>query len=860
MAGIVDPSAPPSTPTSALRRHLAATHAFASLDEKTAELLHLAEDCAAVGINLDELVVSMEAANDAADSHQAKRQRTPTRPTGSSGGCILDVSRHEPSAGRMLLTVAGRYCNLLGRSEQAFNTFRAALDLDAAACAPTSPMTEPATVRAQQQFGLAQLHGRLGLAKACLSLGQREQAGRVVLDFWREAQTQHEYVPTRAHIHLGILLGALAEGASHVPPDALALLRRLIPLLATPACAAVESLAARWLPSQVPAALRDGGEHMLLSEPFVQSALLASRTFGTLELEPLVCAARRQLLSMLCSSPREEPRGMGGGMGGGFGGMSGGGGMGSSSGMPPGLQLGSISVTVGAAEASSGGNGGARHLRIEAAAVLACWCHTAGFCLEESLAEAQLVGQACSVVEAGLASALHSSDWPLSHYTQLAQLAAVGMYQNLAELRAVEVWLREPEMAAEVERRLRAAELPRVWAMIETHVLLPRARARSAERLAVLTPIHSKAVRELHDLQIEYPHWHVACAYGVASSPSVAEKMRRRYRHFRWPHGEDATEHQMLIAGAGSGQEVAQALLTFQHMHITAIDLSARTLAFAQQKLHAAMPQEAARRVRFAVADVLAPPSASLPLFELVSAVGVLHHVPKAHVPTALMNLVASTKPGGVLQLGTYSTIGADSWWRPTRRLVHRLAPSIVSASGELLRQPAPHELRELRAGVMELERQLRSRHAAGHAHAASHAASIAGGHAPPASGCAGEEEEELRRSCSHVVRCPEFYTSTGCRDLLLHPCDCSFTLLELGQLLEGADLDLVGLSFASLEVDWQAREAYARSAAASGGYAAGDGPELQNDLRRWHAIEQAEPALFGRMHMLYAQKRVASA
>ena len=65
---------------------------------------------------------------------------------------------------------------------------------------------------------------------------------------------------------------------------------------------------------------------------------------------------------------------------------------------------------------------------------------------------------------------------------------------------------------------------------------------------------------------------------------------------------------------------MAAALLTFPRMHITATDLSARALAFAQQRLHAAMPQEAATRVRFAVADVLAKPPAGLhSLFEHVS-------------------------------------------------------------------------------------------------------------------------------------------------------------------------------------------------------------------------------------------------
>lgn len=61
---------------------------------------------------------------------------------------------------------------------------------------------------------------------------------------------------------------------------------------------------------------------------------------------------------------------------------------------------------------------------------------------------------------------------------------------------------------------------------------------------------------------------------------------------------------------------------------------------------------------------------------------------------------------------------------------------------------------------------------------------------------------------------------------------------------------------FGSLDVDRRARDAYVRSAAASG-FAPGDGPDRQLDLRRWHSLEEADPGLFGRMHVLFAQRRV---
>ena len=237
-------------------------------------------------------------------------------------------------------------------------------------------------------------------------------------------------------------------------------------------------------------------------------------------------------------------------------------------------------------------------------------------------------------------------------------------------------------------------------------------------------------------------------------------------------------------------------------------------------------------------------PAANLPQFELAAAVGVLHHVPRVDAPRALHALASTLKPGGVLQLATYSTLGIASWWAPVRRLVRRLAPSLVNEHGQLLRQPAPYELRELRAAVMRL----------GLPAVAGSGTQLEWQPTPKAQEVATEEEMLAR---NHVVRCAEFYTSTGCRDLMLHPCETSFTLIELGQMLDGAGLDLVGLWFGSLDVDRRAREAYAQSAIASG-YALGDGPDRQVDLARWHTLEEAQPELFGRMHVLFAQKRMA--
>ena len=399
-----------------LVQSLSQVYCFADLDSRITECISLADDCDAIGIDLAELAAPLDAAaagveaEEATERH-AKRQR-PAAADAFPGerGPVIDLAGLEPQLAVMILTCAGRYCALLGHHALAAGHFRAAL-------AAGPPAALPAAVGPSAGYlpACVAAEAHLGLAQAALMLGHRSQAATLAISFWRNPNSISAAASSRAHMHLAFLLHALSAEQPAAPPDALVLLRRLSPLLATPACSAVEGLAASWLPSQVPAAVRGGGEHSLLSEPFVQAALAGSRTFGSLELEPLVCAARRQLLYLLLRGTNVEGMACGA-MGGGWG-------------------LGGVTL------AGSGGSEATRLQRIEAASAVASWALFVDYCLEETPAETQAVTLACGAIEAGL-SAAQTSDWPLSLPDQLAYLAAAAMYQDLSQLRAVELWLR----------------------------------------------------------------------------------------------------------------------------------------------------------------------------------------------------------------------------------------------------------------------------------------------------------------------------------------------------------------------------------------------------------------------------------
>jgi hypothetical protein len=104
-------------------------------------------------------------------------------------------------------------------------------------------------------------------------------------------------------------------------------------------------------------------------------------------------------------------------------------------------------------------------------------------------------------------------------------------------------------------------------------------------------------------------------------------------------------------------------------------------------------------------------------------------------------------------------------------------------------------------------------------------------------------------RLAAHVVRCAEFFSAAGTRDLLFHPQERTYTLLELGELLADCGLECFGVSFGSLAADANARRNYtALHATADGERDVQRGRAL---LERWHAVELEYPETFGRMHRL---------
>jgi SAM-dependent methyltransferase len=106
----------------------------------------------------------------------------------------------------------------------------------------------------------------------------------------------------------------------------------------------------------------------------------------------------------------------------------------------------------------------------------------------------------------------------------------------------------------------------------------------------------------------------------------------------------------ILIAGCGTGQHSIETASRFSNCHVTAVDLSLASLAYAQRK---------SNELRFTNIDYLQADILHLHQmgkeFDIIESVGVLHHMDEPMAGWRV--LVDLLKPGGLMKIGLYSEL-----------------------------------------------------------------------------------------------------------------------------------------------------------------------------------------------------------
>ncbi|HIF49589.1 MAG TPA: class I SAM-dependent methyltransferase, partial [Cytophagales bacterium] len=189
----------------------------------------------------------------------------------------------------------------------------------------------------------------------------------------------------------------------------------------------------------------------------------------------------------------------------------------------------------------------------------------------------------------------------------------------------------------------------------------------------------------------------------------------------------------VLVAGCGTGRHALRLVKYFHRMQVTAMDLSASALGYAQvQADHHRLP------VDFIIGDILVSERLGQQ-FDVIESSGVLHHMESPEA--GLSALVDVLKPGGIMKLALYS--------RQARTLISELRSEL----NQNLPQSEP-DIRTVREALLH------------------------------------QGEGRWRA----ILQSPDFYSMSSVRDLLFHTQEHTFDLQEIRRLIEGVGLEWVGI------------------------------------------------------------------
>ena len=311
----------------------------------------------------------------------------------------------------------------------------------------------------------------------------------------------------------------------------------------------------------------------------------------------------------------------------------------------------------------------------------------------------------------------------------------------------------------------------------------PCEELRLRATIPALTEVAGKVTSAVRDQYEEnpYPRW-LRIERDVAQT-SVAAFMRNLFPLADLA-GLSEAPARILIAGCGTGRHPIGTARRFPDSSVLAIDLSLASLAYAKRKTQ----ELGIGNIEYRQADLLAMSGYS-ERFDVIDCTGVLHHLED---PVAGWKILCSLlRPGGMMRVGLYSEMA--------RRHVVR-ARELIVAEGFT---PTPQGIRACRAAIL-----------------------------------ARQADPLLAR----VARGEDFYSLSGCRDLIFHVQEQRFTLPRIATILDELDLRFVGF-------EWAENDAPARYRARFP-----DDRGLSN-LANWHAFEQDRPDTFVLMYQFWARK-----
>lgn len=313
-------------------------------------------------------------------------------------------------------------------------------------------------------------------------------------------------------------------------------------------------------------------------------------------------------------------------------------------------------------------------------------------------------------------------------------------------------------------------------------LLNPAEEERIMAKVESISTIHdptSQLVQSQYE-ENPYPRW---LAVPKAEHSNLAQLLKQEFLHFSPPQFL-RQPMRILIAGCGTGWQPIQTSLRFSKNHdieILAVDISRRSLAYAMRMAR----KYGVKNVRFLQGDILELAHIG-EQFHIIECQGVLHHMARpVEGWRALSDLLVDN---GLMSIGLYSKAGRAGL-EPMREMVRR--------EGLI---PDADSIRAFRNHI------------------------LAG------------------RYGNHRIYSPDFYSTSGCRDLLFHFVEHKYTPLELDGMIRELNLNFIGFTFTDARIMSLYRGHFPQD-------------RDMTNLVLWEQFEEMYPNTFAKMYQFWCQK-----
>jgi tetratricopeptide (TPR) repeat protein/SAM-dependent methyltransferase len=277
---------------------------------------------------------------------------------------------------------------------------------------------------------------------------------------------------------------------------------------------------------------------------------------------------------------------------------------------------------------------------------------------------------------------------------------------------------------------------PAVAALLTQQVREPLEERRLRDSIPALTAIAdqvSLAVKQQYE-ENPYPRWVM---------PAPAGEPRTMAQYFGdWfkPSAEPGQQERIdiLVAGCGTGQNLIETARELRSAQVLAVDLSLASLCYAKrQALTLGLTN-----ITFGVADILglAHADGHLPVFDIVDASGVLHHM--ADPWTGWRALLSRLRPGAFMRVGLYSQLA--------RRRINA-ARALIAARGYAA---GAEDIRRARQDILALT-----------------------------------DGTDAKDIANYL----DFFSTSECRDMLFHVQERQMSLPEIAGFLRQSNVEFLG-------------------------------------------------------------------